>query len=117
MDVTPYLANLRRMQAEADAADEARAAVARAALPALVKLLVDRLGVTRVVLFGSLLEGRLHERSDIDLAVAGLAPERYWEALWRAAEIAGRDVDLVPLEEASESLRERIETSGEVLHG
>lgn len=117
MDVTPYLANIRRVQADREAGDRRRGDEARARLPELVRLLAERFGVHRVVLFGSLLRGRLHERSDVDLAVAGLAPERYWEALWRCEDVAGRHVDLVPLEDASGSLLERIESEGETLLG
>ena len=90
---------------------------ARSQLPEVVRVLVEELGVRRVILFGSLLDGRLHERSDIDLAVEGLAPERYWEALWRCSKAAQRHVDLVPLGEASASLRDHIRERGEVLYG
>jgi predicted nucleotidyltransferase len=100
------------LQKERDRAHEARLR-----LPSVAALLVERFGVRRIVLFGSLLEGRLHERSDIDLGVEGLAPERYWEALWRCAAAAGRHVDLVPLEDVGDSLRAHIAAFGEVLHG
>ncbi len=117
MDVEPYLENMRRSADRARAMEVAAALAARARLPALVRLLVDELGVSRVILFGSLLEGRLHKRSDIDLAVEGLSPERYWEALWRCAEAADRHVDLIPIEETSASLRQHLLEHGEVLHG
>ena len=46
------------------------------------ELLKDRYGVNRVRVFGSLVqEGRFHPGSDIDLAVEGLKPADYWEAL------------------------------------
>jgi predicted nucleotidyltransferase len=46
------------------------------------KLLKDRYGVDRVRVFGSLVqERRFHPGSDIDLAVEGLKPADYWEAL------------------------------------
>jgi predicted nucleotidyltransferase len=46
------------------------------------KLLKDRYGVNRVRVFGSLVqEWRFHPGSDIDLAVEGLEPADYWEAL------------------------------------
>lgn len=38
----------------------------------------DHYGVRRVVLFGSVLEGRSTERSDIDLLVIPLPAEHYW---------------------------------------
>ena len=70
-----------------------------------------------MILFGSLLDGALHETSDVDIAVEGLGPARYWEALWRCDRLMGRHVDIVPLDEASDSLRERITEVGEVLFG
>jgi predicted nucleotidyltransferase len=46
------------------------------------QLLRDRYDVSRVRVFGSLVhEGRFHPSSDIDLAVEGLKPADYWEAL------------------------------------
>lgn len=116
MDVTPYLANLRRMQADSDREEMARAAEARARLPELVGVLVA-FGAGRVVLFGSLLYGALHERSDVDIAVQGLPAACYWDALVRAEEVMGRHVDLVPLEDARPTLQARIAATGEVLHG
>lgn len=70
-------------------------------------------------MFGSLVEGGFHERSDIDLAVEGLPGGA---ALFRAAveldEIASPfEVDLVPLEEARPDIRARVLERGELLHG
>ena len=46
------------------------------------QLLQDRYGVKRVRVFGSLLHpGQFHAKSDIDLAVEGLAVRDYWDAL------------------------------------
>lgn len=46
------------------------------------QLLRDRYGVTRVRAFGSLVhKERLHPGSDVDLAVEGLKPADYWEAV------------------------------------
>jgi len=93
------------------------AAEIRRPLPALVDVLVNDFGVGRVVLFGSLARGIAHSGTDIDLAVEGLAPERYFDALFRCAQLAGRYVDLVTLEDAPRSLRLVIERNGEVLFG
>jgi len=75
----------------------------RAALPGLAAMLAA-LGARRVVLFGSLAEGALHDRSDIDLAVEGLPAARYWEALATLAAAAPAPVDLVRVEDAPDSL-------------
>ena len=46
------------------------------------RLLRENYGVSRVRVFGSLVhEGRFHPGSDIDLAVEGLKPDDYWEAV------------------------------------
>ena len=73
---------------------------------------VVRLGARRVWVFGSLATGSMTETSDVDMAVQGLAPERYFEALAELMTVFGAPVDLVRIEEASESLRERILAEG-----
>lgn len=78
---------------------------------------IGRLGVRRVVLFGSLAGegGLVHERSDIDLAVDGL-PSGIDGALGEILdESTGFHVDLVRWEDATPEFRKRIEEEGEVL--
>lgn len=96
-------------------AASARVRAARAALPALTKCLADEFGATSITLFGSLAAGEAHERSDIDLAVEGLASEDYFRALASLLEVAPCPVDLVCLEDAPESLRALVRDEGEVL--
>ena len=75
--------------------------------------------VTKVYLFGSLLEeGFVHERSDIDLAVEGLDGRLYWQALaslWKLLP-RGVELDLVPLEQAWPGLAERVLAEGVLLY-
>jgi len=87
----------------------------RARVPAVLDVLVREFRVRRVVLFGSVAAGMAHAGSDIDLAVEGLSPADYFRALARAGDVAGRDVDLVRLEEVSGPLRVIIDSTGEVL--
>lgn len=72
------------------------------------------IGATGVWVFGSLVD---EDRApgDVDLAVSGLAPEQYFRALAELMHLFGGPVDLVRLEEASETLRERIEQEGAAL--
>ena len=56
-------------------------------------------GAKEVYLFGSAATGRFGEGSDVDLAVAGLPPERFFPAMARAARILDRSLDLVDLDE------------------
>ena len=73
-----------------------------------------RFGAKRVVLFGSVLDPIwFAASSDVDLAVEGLAPDRFWEA-WGLAEdvFDDRAVDLIEIETARPSLLRAIERYG-----
>lgn len=105
---------LSRQRREAAAAS-ARGAALRAKAREVADVLRREFGATEVILFGSLVEGDVHACSDVDLAVRGLPPGRYFEALARAADLLGCDVDLVDLESARPSLRSRIDETGVVL--
>lgn len=77
-------------------------------------LLKSRFGARRVLLFGSLAhQAWFAPDSDVDLAVEGLRGTDYWEA-WRAIEevIDDRQVDLIEIESASDSLRGAVERYG-----
>ena len=74
-------ATWRRREAERRARAEERARRLRALLPAAKKLLCERYGARRVILFGSLARGDVRERSDVDLAVEGLRGIEYFTAL------------------------------------
>jgi predicted nucleotidyltransferase len=93
---------------------EERARRILARLPDVTRALRDA-GAQRILLFGSLAEGRARPDSDLDLAVGGLAADRYFAALAEAMRLAECPVDLVRLEEASDSLRERIASEGREL--
>lgn len=58
-------------------------------------------GAREVYVFGSAARGRMREGSDIDLAVAGLPPERFFEAMGEAGDILGITLDLIDLDEAN----------------
>ncbi len=72
-------------------------------------------GVTRVMLFGSMVLGNIREESDIDLAVWGLPQRQYFKA-WAAVNDIRRDfpVDLIDINDASEILLEHIENGWEL---
>jgi len=117
MNIDSYVAGLRHRADAAQVAAQRRAAAVRARLPHVCEVLLAEFGVRRIVVFGSLVAGDFDERSDLDLAVSGLAPDDYWRALDRACTLAGVQVDLVCIETAPASLRHVIETEGEVIHG
>jgi len=105
---------LRRARARQRAREE-RARELRTQVRSAAERLVNELGAERVVLFGSVARGALHDRSDVDVAVAGLSPAQETAAWDLLASTVGAPVDLVVLESAPESLRRRIESDGEVL--
>jgi predicted nucleotidyltransferase len=114
MAVTPEetLAHLRRLERARLEAGARRGQRLRALLPEAVRRLRQR-GATRIWLFGSLAEGRPRAASDVDLAVEGLPAVDYFAVLGDVMAVFGCSVDLVRLETASESLRDRILTEGQ----
>ena len=77
-------------------------------------LLRSQFEAEKVVVFGSLTNRELfHIRSDIDLAVWGLSDDQHWQALGVMLDLSPEfTVDLVSFVDASESLRQAIETEG-----
>lgn len=55
-------------------------------------------GVDAVYLFGSLAEGPVRADSDIDLAVAGLPPAKFFQAMGQTMSVLPRSLDLVDLD-------------------
>jgi predicted nucleotidyltransferase len=107
--------HLRAQAAARARAGERRAARLRDILPAAADLLRSRFGATEVVLFGSLTTGTFTDRSDVDLAVCGIASSDYFAALAALMALFGGPVDLVRLEQAPPSLAERISREGQAL--
>ena len=60
---------------------------------------LKKAGAREVYVFGSAITERFTEESDIDLAVSGLPPERFFRAMGVAARILRREVDLIDLDE------------------
>jgi predicted nucleotidyltransferase len=79
-------------------------------------MLVHDFGARRVYLFGSLArEGRFHERSDVDLAVEGIAPDRFFKAWAAAGARSNVPIELVDMDEVGETMRKLILEYGELL--
>ena len=83
------------------------------------EILMEKYQARRVFLIGSLVKGYFHDRSDIDLVVEGLRPEVYIKALTDLYDRlpAGVELNLIPFEDAFESLKERTVLEGELLYG
>ncbi|MCE2450408.1 MAG: nucleotidyltransferase domain-containing protein [Candidatus Latescibacteria bacterium] len=106
----------KRLCQERKALDQA-AQKAQVQAQVCAKALVEEYGAERVYLIGSLTRGSgFHPRSDIDLAVAGIPPERYFAVLADIAERAGREVDLILLESATPALLECVANEGVLLY-
>lgn len=114
VDVHSTLAHLRRLEAKKQTAGRQRADRLLARLPGAARALRAR-GARRVVLFGSLSEAGPGPEADVDIGVEGLPSRDYFPALAELMTLFGTRVDLVRLEEAPQSLRERIEQDGQPL--
>jgi predicted nucleotidyltransferase len=89
-DTSKLRARWARERAERAAASERLRARVQDTVPSIVA----RYGATAAYLFGSIADGRVHARSDVDLLVLGVGPTAYW-ALRRDLEQAlGRPLDL-----------------------
>jgi len=84
----------------------------------IAKMLKEKYKVKRIFLIGSLVKGYVHERSDIDIVVEGLPPEAYIKALVDASDVVQWkvEVNLIPFEDAFESLREKTLKEGELIY-
>jgi predicted nucleotidyltransferase len=112
----PYVdAWRRRLAAQREAAEAGRARALEEARRA-ARILAEHYGVSRVILFGSLAWRRFGPTSDIDLAVEGLAPSRFFRADAELAREIPLPVDLKLLSECPPLLRSRIEKEGVILH-
>ncbi len=70
-------------------------------------------GAREVFVFGSASRGAQGPSSDLDLAVRGLPPERFFDAMSRAALAISRPFDLIDLDERN-PFTEYLEKKGEL---
>ncbi|MBM4066109.1 MAG: nucleotidyltransferase domain-containing protein [Planctomycetes bacterium] len=84
-----------------------------------VELLKKKYQVKKVFLIGSIVKGIIHKKSDIDLVVEGLPPDLYIKALTELWDILppGVEINLIPFEDAFESLKEKTIKEGELVYG
>lgn len=87
-------------------------------LPTALDRLDQRFGVDTIWLYGSAARGELRADSDVDLAMLARrrpTAEELFEARSEAAELIGRDVDLVDLDRASPVLAMQVLRYGRLL--
>jgi predicted nucleotidyltransferase len=107
-----YVEGYDRRKAARLAAREADADRARALVPRLAEICREH-GATRVRLFGSLVTRFYGETPDVDLAVDGLPPAKYFDLLAALQRTAGPvGVDLVDTSSCAPELLARIEQDG-----
>jgi predicted nucleotidyltransferase len=77
-------------------------------------LLYEKFNAKRVLVFGSLLHReRFTRRSDIDIAVWGIPPEKFFKAVAKMIDLSQQfQIDLVGAEYCSERMKQRIEKEG-----
>lgn len=92
------------------------AEAARRDLGPIVQMLRDKYRVQRLILFGSLAKGRFTAESDLDLAVAGLAPADFFTAYAEINRLTRFPVDLKPLEKLHPHFYQRVLAQGEILY-
>lgn len=114
VEIAETVAHLKRRAAERSARAAERRAALEALLPTARDILVQR-GAEAVYAFGSVVTGQTTPWSDLDLATKGLPGRAYFDALGELMRVLPCDVDLVRLEEAPESLRERVFAEGREL--
>lgn len=115
-DLERYRLTFRRRQAEREVWQRSRQQQGQQIARQAAQLLKQSFGAQRVWLFGSMLTPeRIRAESDIDIAVEGLADERYLEALGQLLDLSDFSVDLVQVEYARERLRSAIARKGVLL--
>ncbi len=109
-----YIRWLRETASRPAVKDERFSARAWEVAQTAARLLKERYGVRRVRVFGSLVHsGRFHEGSDIDLAVEGLPPANYWEAVTSVLFLDDQvPVELVDQTECRPEIWEVVEREG-----
>ena len=108
MDRSVLLEHVRRTRFAADGRAEALSDAGR------IARLLRRHGAHRVVGIGSVFapDRRFTPRSDIDLAVEGLPPDRFFRVSARACALTDFPLDLIPIETASAMFRRIVREEG-----
>ena len=111
MDRRVLLEHIRRTRFSSEGEKKAQSDARR-----IAPFLRDQ-GASRVIGFGSAFAAakRFTPRSDLDLAVEGLPRERFFAVLARAQAMTDFELDLVPVETATEYLRRTLREEGVAL--
>ena len=108
MDRRAFLAHVRRTHFAPGDRETALADARR------IARFFQQRGAIRVVGIGSVfaLNRRFTTRSDIDLAVEGFPAERFFRASAQAADMTAFELDVVPLDSATDYIRQAVRDEG-----
>ncbi len=73
-------------------------------------------GCSKILLFGSLAEGKTDIKSDIDIAVNGITTKKFFNAIAKLPILVKHRVDLIDLDDLPPDFRKSIEKNGIVLY-
>ena len=111
-----YLPYIRQRWLTQQVAWQRRQQEAWTAARQVAGILYRQFGAGQVIAFGSLVHpGRFGDHSDLDLAVAGIPPARFFRAWATAGAASPFELDLVDLADCAPTLRDRIEQEGVLL--
>jgi len=81
--------------------------------------LKEKYNVKKVYIIGSLVKGIFHDMSDIDLVVEGLPEKLYIKALTDLYDLLlpGMELNLIPFEDAFDTLKEKTVKEGQLVYG
>lgn len=79
------------------------------------KAVLEKFGVSKVILFGSVADNLCREKSDLDILVTPLSNDKYWEFRHELEEAIGVQIDLYT-ENDDPVLVKKILSRGEILY-
>ncbi|MFQ5612360.1 MAG: nucleotidyltransferase family protein [Anaerolineae bacterium] len=112
----PFVAYWKQQQARRREQNRRLAQEARRDLDRIAHSLRTTYGARRIILFGSLVKDRFAAGSDIDLAVAGIAPADFFSACAEANRLSRFRVDLKPYDDLHPRFQQRVLAQGEVIY-
>lgn len=104
------LARLAEKQASRAKEAEPLVEEVRARLPAAAAAVRSQFGASQVLLFGSFAHGTPISRSDVDIAVQGVAARDHFRVMAFLSNALGHTVDLIRLEDLETAERDRLLT-------
>lgn len=82
---------------------------------AKIVAITKEFGAEKAILFGSCLED-IESAKDIDIAVSGVRPEKFFELYGKISFAVKDEVDLIPLEDTSKHFAKRVMEKGKLIY-